>query len=248
METPTVPNTARILDYWLGGSHHFPVDIEGAKMFEAVYDGFPAVFRALRAYIGRAARSIESQGVDQFIVFGSGLPTQGNVHQAVPQSRVLYTDIDQANIRLGQQILADEPRADYTFCDAADLSTLDQQAVAQVLGPIRRLGVVFVGVAAFIPDEALAHMFDQIYAWVPEGSLMALDFDGTALGHLSEAIDMLDSMGAHLYMRTPATILPLLGRWRLTPPGIRPVDDWYPDRTGAPSDEPAFMYGCVVAK
>ncbi|WP_224372688.1 SAM-dependent methyltransferase [Hyalangium versicolor] len=61
---PTVPNTGRMFDYWLGGKHYYPVDVAAAKAFEAVFDDFPRVFRALRDFIGRASHFIQSQGVD----------------------------------------------------------------------------------------------------------------------------------------------------------------------------------------
>lgn len=248
MEAPSVPNTARILDYWLGGSHHFPIDIEGAKLFDAVYDDFPTVFRTLRAYIGRVSRYIAAQEIDQFIVFGSGLPTCGNVHEAVPQARVLYTDIDPVNIEYGTTILAGNPHVAYTFCDASQLSTLDTAVVNRVLGPPRRLGLVFIGVSAFIPDPVLQEMFDALYAWAPAGSFLALDFDGEALGAHPRALELLESMGAPLYMRNPSTIRPLLGRWNVTPHDILPVEQWQAEQAAPPTDEPVFMYGCVVQK
>jgi hypothetical protein len=250
METPTVPNTARILDYWLGGNHHFPVDVEGAKLFESVYDDFPTVFRTLRDYIGRSARYIASQGIDQFIVFGAGLPTCDNVHEAVPNAKVLYTDIDEANIKLGQEILADNPNADYAFCDASDLSTLDPEVVARVLGPLKRVGLVFVGVAAFIPDEVLKGMFEELYNWAPAGSYLELDFDGEALVSYPKALEFLAGMGTPLTPRNPSTIAPLLGKWVPTEHGIVPVNLLEGERAVGQDYDPSkvFMYGTVVQK
>ncbi|MBD2085503.1 SAM-dependent methyltransferase [Trichocoleus sp. ST-U3] len=244
------PNTARMIDYWLGGSHYFPIDVEAAKVCAGVYPDFPTVFRELRDYIGQVSRYIESQGIDQFIVFGSGLPTCGNVHEVVAQAKVLYTDIDRANIKLGQEILAENSNAGYTFCDATNLDTLEQSVVAQVLGSIRRLGMVFVGVAAFIPDEIMTQMLDQLYDWAPAGSFLALDFDGEAGIVYPEMLELLDSMGAHVYMRNPETIRALLGRWQLTEHGILPVEAWQADLSAKPieASEPVFMYGCVVYK
>ncbi|KYC35283.1 hypothetical protein WA1_09015 [Scytonema hofmannii PCC 7110] len=250
MEIPAVPNTARIIDYWLGGSHHFPLDVETAKRFESLYHDYPKIFWTLRDYIGRTARYIKSQGIDQFVVFGAGLPTCGNVHEAVPQAKVLYTDIDTENIQLGKEILADHPNADYTFCDAKNLDTLDKSVVAQVLEPLRRLGMVFVGVCAFIPDEILADMFDKLYDWAPTGSFLALDFDGKAWTQYPKVLELLDEMDAHLYTRNPTTIEPLLGRWQLTRHGILPVAAWQPELFAQPREtgEPVFMYGCIVYK
>lgn len=168
---PTIPNTGRILDYWLGGTHHFPADVAAAQAFDAIYGQFPQVFRVLRNYIGRAARFIYSQGVEQFLVLGSGIPTQGNVHEAVPEAKVLYTDIDPVNVELGQQILAQTPNAQYTFCDATNLSTLDQRDVEAILDLSRPLGLVVIGVSVFIPDEQLRSLFSELYERVVGGEL-----------------------------------------------------------------------------
>lgn len=250
MEIPSIPNTGRIVDYWLGGEHHFPPDTEGGKLFDSVYPHFPTVFRAERGFVGRATRYIASQGIDQFLVFGAGIPTQGNVHEVVPQARVLYSDIDPINIELGKQILASHPQADYTCCDVTNLDTLDQAVVTQVLGSIHRLGIVFTGVAAFLSDEALVKLFDTLYDRVPQRSFFAMDFDGEASARTPRLLELLNSMSAPLYMRNPATIQPLLGRWQLTATGIQPVAAWQAEPAAKPIEmsEPVFHYGCVVYK
>lgn len=249
MDTPSVPNTGRILDYWLGGSHHFSVDIEAAKVFEQACPTLPQVFCTLRNYIGRVSRYIESQGINQFIVFGAGLPTCGNVHEAVPQAKVLYTDIDEANVQLGQELLDNNPNANYAFCDAANLDSLEQLTVNETLGSVQKLGMVFIGVSAFISDDVLTQMLDKLYDWAPAGSFLALDFDGEALQNYPSVLELLDSLDAHLYMRNPSTIKPLLGRWQLSEHGILPVSIWEADLSRVrESDESVFMYGCVVYK
>ncbi|WP_414572147.1 SAM-dependent methyltransferase [Nostoc sp. CCY 9925] len=250
MEIPAVPNTARIIDYWLGGSHHFEIDVESARVFEQVYPDSPQVFQTLRGYIGRVSRYIESQGINQFVVFGSGLPTCGNVHEAVPEALVLYTDIDRANIELGRRILANNSKTDYTFCDVTRLETLDRSVMVNVLGTVQRLGIVLIGVCAFIPDEILTVVLEKLYDWSPAGSMLALDFDGEAAAEYPQLLQLMDSLNAHLYLRNPSTIEPLLGRWQLTKPGILPVSLWQ-DEVGAQTveaSESVFMYGCVVYK
>jgi hypothetical protein len=240
---PTTPNTGRMFDYWLGGKHYYPVDVAAAKAFEAVFDDFPRVFRTLRDFIGRASRFIQSQGVDQFLVLGSGLPTQGNVDETVPGARVLYTDIDPANVELGQRILADVPGTGYVHCDATDLATLDMDAVRQVLGPIRRLGIISVGVEAFMTDAQVRATFQKLHDFAPPGSYLAFDCDSPqALNH-PELVKM---MGPGFHMRTPEQLAAVLGPWRLTEDGIQPVAVWR--NPGKPADIPPYMNGGVATK
>ncbi|WP_437970176.1 SAM-dependent methyltransferase [Sorangium sp. So ce260] len=237
-------NSARMIDYWLGGRHYLPIDVDAAREYEAAYEDFRGIFRVLRGYIGRAARSIRAQGIDQILVFGAGLPTSGNVHEAVPDARVLYTDVDPINIAMGREILAGLPNADYVYCDASDLTTLDQASVERVLGPIRRLGIVFVGVAAFLSDDALQATFASLYDRAPPGSCMALDFDSEMCRRYPRIVELLEAPGLQFHMRSPESIRSLLGPWRLTDDGITPVSAWR--NSGADADYPAFMYGCMV--
>ena len=240
---PTVPNTGRMFEYWLGGTHYHPVDVAAAKAFEAVFDDFPRLFRTLRDFIGRASRFIQAQGVDQFLVLGAGLPTQGNVHEAVPGARVLYTDLDAANVALGQRILAGVPGTGYVRCDATDLTTLDGNAVTRVLGPVRRLGIVLIGVEAFMPDEAIRATCERLYALAPSGSFLAFDCDSPeALAH-PELVKM---MGPGFHMRTPEQLAAVLGPWQLTGDGIQPVSVWRNPRP-VPGLR-AYMNGGVARK
>lgn len=240
---PTVPNTGRMFDYWLGGTHSHPVDVAAAKAFEAVFADFPRVFRALRDFIGRASRFIQAQGVDQFLVLGAGLPTRGNVHEAVPGARVLYTDLDDSNIALGQRILAGVPGTGYVRCDATDLTTLDWNEVTRVLGPPRRLGIILVGVEAFMPDEAIRATCERLYTLAPPGSYLAFDCDSPEVQAHPELVKM---MGPGFHMRTPEQLAAVLGPWQLTEDGIQPVSVW---RNPNPVPGlPAYMNGGVARK
>jgi O-methyltransferase involved in polyketide biosynthesis len=243
---PEHPNTGRILDYWLGGEHHFPPDAGAAQAFDGLYPNFPQVFGTLREFIGRAARAVADQGIDQFLVLGSGIPTRRNVHEAVPGAHVLYTDIDPVNIELGKKILADVPHVDYAYCDAGDFGTLDRQAVERILDLTRPLGVVMVGVSVFLKDQTVAKTLTDIYGGVPSGSHLVADFDGEALESYPAVLGILDEAGEPLHLRRPEQIRPLLGRWELTSDGIQPVDLWR--NTPASRLDDVFMYGCVAVK
>lgn len=246
MTAPEHPNTGRILDYWLGGEHHFPPDVGAAQAFDALYPRFPEVFGTLREFIGRAVRAVADHGIDQFLVLGSGIPTRGNVHEVVPAARVLYTDIDPVNVQVGKKILADLPQVDYAYCDAADLSTMDREVMHRILDPGRPLGVVMVGVSVFLDDRTVHKTLSDLYDLVVSGSHLVADFDGEALESHPDVLAILDQAGEPLHPRRPAQIEPLLGRWQLTGDGIQPVQRWRAER---PSDlDGAFMYGCLAAK
>ncbi|WP_432050961.1 SAM-dependent methyltransferase [Verrucosispora sp. NA02020] len=245
MVEPDQPSTARMIDFWLGGEHHHPVDVAAARAFEQAYGPCAPVFRALRAFLGRSVRAIAATGVDGFLVFGAGVPTMGNVHEAAPDATVLYTDVDPVTIRSGQQILAGSDRAGYGFGDATDVGTIDPALLHRFLpGWGRRpVGVVFLGLAAFLDDETLARTLDELYAAAAPGSHLAIDFDTEELAGHPEALAM---MGPAFRMRAPAAFGPLLGRWTPTEDGIVPVTQWRPQ--GPPEAVPDAFHGAVAVR
>ncbi len=95
----TVPSTARMYDWWLGGHDYFAADRAAAL---AVSDAAPeAQLMAVenRRFLRRAVRYLVAEaGITQYLDIGTGLPTQGNVHQVAqginPTARVVYVDND----------------------------------------------------------------------------------------------------------------------------------------------------------
>ncbi|MFC4017469.1 SAM-dependent methyltransferase [Micromonospora sp. GCM10011542] len=245
MVEPDQPSTARMIDFWLGGEHHFDVDVAAAHAFEQAYGPCGSVFRELRAFLGRAVRAIAEQGVDGFLVFGAGVPTMGNVHEVAPEATVLYTDVDPVTIRLGQRILAGSDRAGYGYGDATDIGTIDPAQLHRfVPGWGRRpVGVVFLGLAAFLDDDTLTRTLDELYAAAAPGSLLAVDFDTEELAGHPQALAM---MGPAFRMRAPSAFAPLLGRWTPTEDGIVPVTRWRPD--GTPAAVPDAFHGAVAVR
>ncbi|GIJ76470.1 S-adenosyl methyltransferase [Micromonospora phaseoli] len=245
MVEPDQPSTARMIDFWLGGAHHYPVDVAAARAFEQAYGPCAPVFRALRAFLRRAVRAIAATGVDSFLVFGAGVPTMGNVHEAAPDATVLYSDVDPVTIRLGQRVLAGSDRAGYGFGDATDIGTVDPVLLHRfVPGWGRRpVGVVFLGLAAFLDDETLARTLDELYVAAAPGSQLAIDFDTEELAGHPEALAL---MGPEFRMRPPAAFGPLLGRWEPTADGIVPISRWRPE--GGAEDVPEAFYGAVAVR
>lgn len=108
----TVPNVARIYDYYLGGKDNYAVDREAARKVLGVAPDVPLAALQNRAFLQRAARFlVHEAGVSQFIDIGPGLPTQGNLHQIVhqydPGAHVVYVDNDPVVLAHGRSLLQD---------------------------------------------------------------------------------------------------------------------------------------------
>ncbi|WP_144123560.1 SAM-dependent methyltransferase [Catellatospora sichuanensis] len=242
---PQAPSTARMIDYWLGGTRHHPIDVAAAHAFEGAYGPCAAIFRSLRAFSGRATRQLAAEGVDQFLVFGAGIPAQGNVHETAPDARVLYTDVDPEIVAAGRELLDGRPNVDYVLGDAADPRGIDAAALDRALPDhaTRPVGLIFLGLAAFLDDATLTRALDEMYDLVPAGSRLAFDFDAMELTAYPEALAM---MGPGFHMREPADFGKLLGRWQVTADGIVPVAQWRPD--GTPEQVPDAFWGGIAIK
>src|SRR5205823_1303706 len=81
----SVPNVARIYDYWLGGKDNFAADREAAERSAKAVPQLPWLSRENRKFLGRAVRFCAAAGITQFLDIGSGLPTMENVHEVAEQ-------------------------------------------------------------------------------------------------------------------------------------------------------------------
>ena len=96
---PDIPSPARIYDYLLGGKDNYPADREAAGEILAVVPDARDLRAENRAFMRRAVRYLAAEGgIRQFIDVGTGLPTQGNVHEIAqvyaPEARMVYVDND----------------------------------------------------------------------------------------------------------------------------------------------------------
>ena len=95
----TVPTTARMYDFWLGGHDNFAADRTAALAVSEAAPEAPLLARENRKFLRRVVRYLAAEaGISQFLDIGTGLPTQGNVHQVAqainPDARVVYVDND----------------------------------------------------------------------------------------------------------------------------------------------------------
>src|SRR6266849_8111090 len=131
----TVPNSARIWNYWLGGKDNYAVDRAAGDQFLATYPGIAVAARASRAFQARAVRYLAGEaGLRQFLDIGTGLPTADSTHQVAravaPQSRIVYVDNDPVVLSHAHALLTSSPEGvtDYLDADLRDTGTIIGQA------------------------------------------------------------------------------------------------------------------------
>ncbi|HEY2240562.1 MAG TPA: SAM-dependent methyltransferase [Streptosporangiaceae bacterium] len=156
---PERADVARVYDYFLGGTHNFPADRAAAEAIIALEPNTRAIGRANRAFLGRAVAYMAGAGVRQFLDIGSGIPTQGHVHEvaqaAAPGAAVVYADIDPVALAHSRALLAGTARATIIEADLREPVTALERAEGTGLIDLGRpTGLLLNAVLHFIPDEA----------------------------------------------------------------------------------------------
>jgi hypothetical protein len=232
---------ARIYDYFLGGLHHFPADAAAAQAVIAQLPDVPMVARANRDFVGRAIRWLAGAGVRQFLDIGSGIPTEGNVHEiadaAAPDCRVVYVDIDPVAVADSLELLAGNPRATAVGGDLrAPQAILDHPQVAKLLDFTEPVGLILAAVLHFVPDDRQAYaIVADLVAALPHGSHVVIShgaaetFQPSAEGPAEAAEIYRTRTATPAKPRTHAAVERFFTGLRLVDPGVVWVHQWHPD-------------------
>ena len=179
----SIPQTARIWNYWLGGKDNFAVD---RQVGDQIRQAFPQIVdnaRASRGFLVRAVTYVTAEaGLRQFLDLGTGLPTADNTHEVAqrvaPESRIVYVDFDPLVLVHARALLTSSPEGVTDYIDA------DARDTARVLGEARRtldfsrpVGLIMSGILGHVPDDDEALGMVRAYLEVlPSGSyFIALD-------------------------------------------------------------------------
>ncbi len=150
----TLPNMARVYNYWLGGKDNFPADRAEADLLLGIYPPLRDLVRENRAFVTRAVAWAAGQGISQFLDLGAGLPASPAVHQAAravqPAARVAYVDNDPVVLAHARALLAGEG----VTAVAADLrdpaAVLADKELRAVIDPAQPAGVILGAVLHFL--------------------------------------------------------------------------------------------------
>ena len=175
------PHTARIYDYYLGGTDNFAADRRTA---ERAMQSWPAVRTAVRenrAFLGRAVRFLVAEaGIRQFLDIGTGLPSANNVHEVaqglVPSCRVVYVDNDPIVLAHARALLTSSPEGRTAYIQA-DLrepeKILNDPVTRQTLDFTQPIALMLVAVLHFVPDsDGPRRIVDTLLGALPPGSYL----------------------------------------------------------------------------
>jgi hypothetical protein len=252
-------NVARVYDYMLGGTHNFTADRDAARTLTAIVPTARDGARANRAFLGRAVRFLAEAGIRQFLDIGSGVPTQGNVHEVArsiaPESRVVYVEIDPVAIAHSKSILAGDDKATIIEADLREPEAiLGHPDVGGLIDFEQPVGLLLVSVLPFIRDEEQpGDLVKRLARPLVSGSCLAIShatIDDQPRSAAEAVRRVYTRATAPVKLRGHAEVAGFFDGFDLVEPGLVFIPRWRPDGSGPFSDEPerSMSYGGVGRK
>lgn len=249
----SVPHSARIWNYWQGGTDNYSVDRVAGDEYRKTFPGVVAMARSSRVFLARAVRYLAAEaGIRQFLDIGTGLPANANTHEVAqgvaPDSRIVYVDNDPLVLAHARALLTSSTSPNsvaYIDADVHEPANILEIA-AESLDFTQPIGLMLFGILGHLPDDdevvaIVRHLVDAL----PSGSYLAM-YDGSDVDQEAvRAQERYNDSGAVPYrFRSPEAIGKLFNGLELVYPGLVPCPQWRPE-----SDEPGeTVTRCGVAR
>ncbi|WP_340374001.1 SAM-dependent methyltransferase [Streptomyces sp. SS7] len=243
----SVPHSARIWNYWLGGKDNYPVDEEAGDAYTAVFPGIVTIARSSRAFLKRNITHLVAEaGIRQFLDIGTGLPTAENTHQVAqriaPETRIVYVDNDPMVLAHARALLYSSPEGATSYVDA-DVTDPERilAAAAGTLDFSRPTALILSNILGHVADHDEARsIVDRLMGALPSGSYLSINDGSLGVDPVFEqAQNAYNESGAVPYnLRTPEQITSFFDGLELLEPGVVSVPLWRPE---ADSPEPRVI-------
>jgi hypothetical protein len=238
----TVPHSARVWNYWLGGKDNYQVDrVTGDRVAES-YPDIVLLARAARGFLTRAVGCLAGEGgIRQFLDIGAGLPTASNTHQiaqsVAPDSRVVYVDNDPVVLAHARALLDSRPQGatDYIDADLRDTAAIMGEA-SRTLDFTRPVAITLIALLHHIGDlDEARSIVSRLMGSVPSGSYLAISHSTNVIyGAASdEAVGRWNRFGKPpVTLRSPGEISGFFDGLELLEPGVVSTTRWRPGQAG----------------
>ncbi|TQS46033.1 SAM-dependent methyltransferase [Cryptosporangium phraense] len=256
----SVPHSARVWNYWLGGKDNYAIDRAVGDDFAHLYPDITIVARTSRAFLKRAVTFLAADaGVRQFLDIGTGIPTAENTHQvaqaAAPDAHVVYVDNDPMVLVHARALLTGTPAGSTEYIDA-DLrkpESIIAAASETTLDLSRPVGLILMNILGHVPDlDEAVSIVRRLMDALPSGSYL-VTADGTNVldgPAFEEAIGVWNANAPLSYhLRHPDQLALFLEGLTVLEPGLVPCGSWRPSA----DEDPALQrevdeFGAVAVK
>jgi S-adenosyl methyltransferase len=254
----SVPHSARVYDWWLGGKDNFAADREMGAAFIELIPTMREMAQANRGFVNRAVRYLAAEeGIRQFLDIGTGIPTSPNLHEVAqgiaPEARVVYVDNDPIVLVHAQALMTGTSEGATEYIEASltePEKILNHKELLRTLDLSQPVGLMLIAIMMLVPDEDDPwQMARELMDAMPTGSFVAITHPGRDFN--PEAVDATASAAreanAPYFPRVRSEVARFFGDWELVEPGVVPVMAWRPDGP-PPADPNAAYYWSGIAR
>lgn len=254
----------RLATYAHGGGIEFEIGREVVELFYASHangsEAFRAVGHAAHAFLERAVRYLTDEaGVRQFLVMGSSVSGQANVHEiaqaTAPESRAVYVLFDPVMLVYAHRLLSGtEGTTAYVRARLSDVDAILEQA-ATTLDLSRPVAVLMPTNLSYVRSTARAtEIVDQFMGPLAAGSHLVATHHASDLlvDEVAPVYRRLAELAAErraweVAPRSHAEVAAFFARLELAEPGVVPIEQWRPAQ-GADEPVKVAIYGAVGRK
>ena len=240
----TRPNTARVIDYWLGGNHNFEIDRQFGDQVAQAAPQIPAWQVQGRQMLERVVRyMIHTCHYPAIVDFGAGIPTCENTHLAArrvdPSVHILYNDIDPLTALYAREILEGIKGVAFVEGDASDpLPILESEEGRTLLNGERRIGILYMSLVHLMSDEQVVRAAHALYDWTAPGSCWFLTFpspEWETNPEFAKVAEFYRKARVAYWKRDVEELIPLLSPWHVPSDSVSSNQQWgMPPGQGSP--------------
>jgi O-methyltransferase involved in polyketide biosynthesis len=244
----SVPHSARIWNFFLGGKDNFDADRAVGERVKVMLPSIVRQAKADRDFLRRAVTHlVEEEGIRQFLAIGTGLPTLDNTHEVAqglaPDARIVYVDNDPVVLAHARALLTSSPEGatDYIDADLRDPGLILERAAA-TLDFEKPVAVMLVGILHHLEDTEESYaIVRRLMERLPSGSTLAINHSTyEVFGEQSRvAAQYYNDNGGRpsLTLRPADEILRYFDGLDLIEPGLVSCSRWRTDPDHVISDE-----------
>lgn len=242
----TLPSVARMYDWLLGGTENYEVDREACGRLLEIAPSTQQLARSNREFLGRVVRFLaRDREISQFLDFGSGLPTQDNVHEVAQRfrgdARVAYVDNDPMVLAYARTTLQENGSVMVIDQDMRDTEEIFA-ATEDFFDQDKPVAALFVSVLHCLPDTGddrdPAALITQTAARLPAGSYLVICQLVSDDPAVRDGVTRLMAEETHdnwgRVRETHEVRRYFDGLTVIDPPGLVDVIDWLPDKDPSP--------------